>query len=79
MTWGGRVDLLYGTDYVYTTARGLDGNLLNQPISTACLASTVVGQSSKDYGLAMPQLYAEGRCYGDHAVKVWPLLYAHRV
>ena len=29
--WGGRVDLLYGTDYIYTTARGLDGNLLNQP------------------------------------------------
>ena len=29
--WGGRVDLLYGTDYIFTTARGLDGNLLYQP------------------------------------------------
>ncbi|MFM7242584.1 MAG: outer membrane beta-barrel protein, partial [Planctomycetaceae bacterium] len=28
--WGGRVDLLYGTDYIFTTARGLDGNLFYQ-------------------------------------------------
>jgi len=61
--WGGRVDLLYGTDYVYTTARGLDANLLNQ---------TLPGQPSwgnRYYGLAMPQLYAEAG-YGDHAVKL---------
>ena len=61
--WGGRVDLLYGTDYVYTTARGLDGNLFNQ---------TLPGQPSwgnRYYGLAMPQLYAEAG-YGNHAVKV---------
>jgi hypothetical protein len=61
--WGGRVDLLYGTDYVYTTARGLDANLLNQ---------TLPGQPSwgnRYYGLALPQLYAEAG-YGDHAVKV---------
>jgi hypothetical protein len=63
MDWGGRVDLLYGTDYVYTTARGLDGNLLNQ---------TVPGQPSwgnRYYGLAIPQLYAEAG-YNNHAVKV---------
>lgn len=61
--WGGRVDLLYGTDYIYTTARGLDANMLNQ---------TLPGQPSwgnRYYGLALPQLYAEAG-YGDHAVKV---------
>ena len=60
--WGGRVDLLYGTDYVYTTARGLDGNLLNE---------NVPGEPSwgnRYYGLAMPQLYAEAG-YNNHAVK----------
>jgi hypothetical protein len=59
---GGRVDLLYGTDYVFTTARGLDGNLLNQ---------VVPGQPSwgnRYYGLAMPQLYGEVG-YNNHAVK----------
>jgi hypothetical protein len=62
LDWGGRVDLLYGTDYVYTTARGLDGNLLNQ---------TVPGQPSwgnRYYGLALPQLYGEVG-YDKHAVK----------
>ena len=61
--WGGRIDLLYGTDYIYTTARGLDGKLLNQQYG---------GQPSwggRYYGLAMPQLYAEAG-YGNHAVKV---------
>ena len=60
--WGGRVDLLYGTDYIYTTARGLDGNLYNQ---------TLAGQPSwgnRYYGLALPQLYGEVG-YGNHAVK----------
>jgi hypothetical protein len=60
--WGGRVDLLYGTDYVFTTARGLDANLLGQAVG---------GQPSwgnRYYGLAMPQLYGEVG-YGNHAVK----------
>lgn len=51
---GGRVDLLYGTDYHYTTALGLetfgDGrpkwNSENGPVGT-------------NYGLAMPQAYME--------------------
>jgi hypothetical protein len=64
---GGRVDLLYGTDYIYTTARGLDGNLLNQP-NSAGVAGAPSWASSKDYGLAMPQLYGEVGA-GNHAVK----------
>jgi hypothetical protein len=62
LDWGGRVDLLYGTDYIYTVARGLDANLFNQVIG---------GQPSwgnRYYGLAMPQLYGEVG-YGEHAVK----------
>jgi hypothetical protein len=54
---GGRVDLLYGTDYIYTTARGLDGNLFNQANQAGVT------------GAPMPQLYGEVG-YGDHAVKV---------
>ena len=61
--WGGRVDLLYGGDSIFTTARGLDGNLYNQ--SPSGFGSW---NSSKYYGLAMPQLYGEVG-YGDHAVK----------
>ena len=65
--FGGRVDLLYGTDYIYTTARGLDGNLLNQPNQYG-VTGAPSWASSKDYGLAMPQLYGEVG-YGNHAVK----------
>lgn len=60
---GGRVDLLYGTDYMYTTARGLDANLFSQNFG---------GQPSwgnRYYGLALPQMYGEVGV-GDHAVKV---------
>jgi len=63
LDWGGRVDLLYGTDFIYTTARGLDATLYNQtPPYTPDWAS------NKYYGLAMPQLYGE-LGYGNHAVK----------
>jgi hypothetical protein len=65
--WGGRVDLLYGTDYIYTTARGLDAKLMNQQN----YGGTYGGPSwasSRDYGLAMPQLYGELGA-GNHAVK----------
>ncbi len=65
--WGGRVDLLYGTDYIYTTARGLDANLLNQP-NQAGVYGAPSWASSKDYGLAMPQLYGAVGA-GNHAVK----------
>ncbi len=64
--WGGRVDLLYGTDYIFTTARGLDGNLFYQPNPAGAGGAPSWGE--KDYGLAMPQLYGEVG-YGDHAVK----------
>ena len=40
---GGRVDLLYGTDFLYTVASGLDSEW----------------NSNRYYGLAMPQLYGE--------------------
>ena len=40
---GGRVDLLYGTDYNYTLAGGFDANW----------------NTGRYYGLAMPQLYGE--------------------
>lgn len=58
--WGARVDLLYGTDYFYTQAVGLetraDGtNRWNGP---GPRASASPGGSAL-YGLAMPQLYAE--------------------
>jgi hypothetical protein len=65
---GGRVDLLYGTDYFYTTALGLetenDGTQKwnqdkpNDPVRRAA-----------QYGLAMPQLFAEFGYY-DLSVKV---------
>ncbi len=65
---GGRVDLLYGTDYWYTTALGLetetDGSQKwnqddpNDPV-----------RGADQYGLAMPQLYAEFGYY-DLSVKV---------
>ena len=52
---GGRVDLLFGTDYFYTTALGLDAYPL-QPLGIENIASWGF---SKDYGLAMPQLFAD--------------------
>lgn len=54
--WGGRVDLLYGTDYVFTTAQGLDA-FGGEPNSLG-LSGPRWG-SSRYYGLAMPQLYGE--------------------
>ena len=62
--WGGRVDLLYGTDYIYTTARGLDAARAGNPLG---LGAPRWG-SNKYYGLAMPQLYGE-LGYNDLAVK----------
>jgi len=67
LDWGGRIDLLYGTDYIYTTARGWDGFLANQT-NGAGVAGSPSWASSKDYGLAIPQMYGE-LGYGDHIVK----------
>ncbi len=54
--WGGRVDLLYGTDYIYTVAQGLDA--YNGHPDNLGLTGPRWG-SSRYYGLAMPQLYGE--------------------
>jgi len=53
--WGGRVDLLFGTDYSFTTARGLDAFLFRE----FSIENVAAWGFSKDYGLAMPQLYAD--------------------
>jgi len=53
--WGGRVDLLLGTDYVFTTARGLDA----YGYQAFGLENVASWAFSKDYGVAMPQLYAD--------------------
>jgi hypothetical protein len=65
--WGGRVDLLYGSDYIYTTARGLDAKLANQTNYGGAYGGPSWA-SSKDYGLAMPQMYGELGA-GNHVVK----------
>jgi hypothetical protein len=67
LDWGGRVDLLYGTDYIYTTARGFDGFLANQANGGGVYGAPSWA-SSKDYGLAMPQMYGE-LGYGNHVVR----------
>ena len=52
---GGRVDILFGTDFFYTTALGLDAYPL-QPLGIENIASWGF---SKDYGFALPQFYAD--------------------
>jgi hypothetical protein len=58
-TWdiGGRVDLLYGTDYFFTTAAGLETRPDGSPRWNSADGPREGGASL--YGLAMPQLYAE--------------------
>ena len=63
---GGRVDLLFGTDYLYTSAVGLEtSNVSPQglPVSSVYAAEARWNKNSrgghKAYGLAMPQLYGE--------------------
>jgi len=65
--YGGRIDLLYGTDWIYNTARGWDATLLNQPNGFG-VTGAPNWASSKDYGLDIPQMYGEVG-YGNHAVK----------
>ncbi len=57
---GGRVDMLYGSDYIYTTAAGLDGS----PVGN----TPRWGNASSQYGAAMPQAYVETD-YNDLKVK----------
>jgi hypothetical protein len=51
---GGRVDLLYGTDQIYVTSRGLERFQDGQP-----KWNSDEGPVGTNYGLAMPQLYME--------------------
>lgn len=52
---GGRVDLLYGTDYRYTEALGLETDSLGDPHWNGLTP----GGHEALYGLSMPQIYAE--------------------
>ncbi|MEO1991511.1 MAG: outer membrane beta-barrel protein, partial [Pirellulales bacterium] len=64
LSWGGRVDLLYGTDFLFTVAAGLDAyRTYPDPVGL----SGPRWASSRYYGLAMPQLYGE---LGSQAVNV---------
>jgi len=72
LDWGGRIDLLYGTDYIYNSARGWDGFLANQGTfvyGPGYAPGSPSWASSKDYGLNIPQIYGE-LGYGNHVVKV---------
>jgi len=55
---GGRVDLMYGTDYYYTTALGLETNAEGGQRWNSSHGPRDGGNAAL-YGLAMPQLYAE--------------------
>jgi Putative beta-barrel porin-2, OmpL-like. bbp2 len=54
---GGRFDLLYGSDYFFTTARGLETRDNGSPRWNS--GNGPRGAGAAIYGLAMPQLYAE--------------------
>ena len=57
---GGRVDLLYGTDYFFTTADGLETRGNGAPHWNSSDGDRRrLGFTFADYGLAMPQLYGE--------------------
>ena len=56
---GGRVDLLYGTDWIYCASLGLETHPDGSPRWNA----------SKHYGLAMPQIYGEVG-FGDLSLKL---------
>lgn len=47
--WGGRIDVLYGSDYIFTQSNGWETDLVGAP----------KWNGSPFYGLAIPQLYAE--------------------
>jgi Putative beta-barrel porin-2, OmpL-like. bbp2 len=56
---GGRIDLLYGTDYIFTESLGFETNRDGSPKWNAGI----------DYGLAMPQVYADIG-YGKYDLKI---------
>ncbi|MBN2024808.1 MAG: porin [Pirellulales bacterium] len=56
--WGGRADFLYGTDYFFTMATGLETRRDGSPRWNSENGPRNGGHAAL-YGLAMPQLYAE--------------------
>ncbi len=64
--WGGRVDLLYGSDYVFTMATGLE--LDDDGTPKWNIRQFPGGPSNPEYGLALPQAYLEFG-YNDLSVK----------
>ena len=64
--WGARVDLLYGTDYVFTQATGLETH--QDGTNKWNSQSPNVPGALAQYGLAMPQAYAE-MAYNDLSLK----------
>ena len=65
--WGGRADLLFGTDFFYTTARGLDAS----SVQRHGIENVATWDVTKDYGFALPQLY------GEVAAGDWSLRFGH--
>lgn len=60
MDWGFRADLLYGTDYFFTTATGLETHTDGSARWNSSDGPRRNGANTYAmYGLAMPQLYAE--------------------
>jgi len=55
---GGDVDFMWGSDYFFTTAAGLDGTSVGN-IPRWGTSTTGAGGDAFRYGFAMPQLYAE--------------------
>jgi hypothetical protein len=62
--WGGRVDVLFGSDYVYTMATGLELRDDGTPHWNQRADGT-----NPEYGLAIPQIYAE-LGYNDLSLKL---------
>jgi hypothetical protein len=60
LEWGGRVDLMFGSDYFFTQAAGLELRDNGTRHSN---------RSGNQYGLALPQVYGEVG-YGDVSLKV---------
>jgi len=62
-TMTGRLDLLYGTDHFYTTARGLETRLDGSPhwnsVDPANIKRLNATGAAPYYGLAMPQAYVD--------------------
>lgn len=59
-SFGGQIDLMYGTDYYYASSVGLENTPENAPHWNGNGAgSTYYRGGRNEYGLAMPQIYAE--------------------